>query len=363
MTLKAVAAEIGRTHANLLHHFGSAAGLQGAACAIDRRFGHQPASPTPSSAPAPARPMRATSSTGPSTPSAAKGAGALAAWMILTGNRDALDPILDSIRGLVAQLSVGHEEHHVAESTLSLVLSALGDSLLGAPIADALGLPRDTARELAAERLRARLDADHSAELATDGVARSRLERVERKLGQSLEELGPGLVTGAADDDPSGIATYSQAGAQFGYGLLWTMLLMLSADVGGAAGQRAHRPGHRRRPRQQSRRHLPEAVSSACWSRSSLIANIINIGADLSAMAEAAQLVVGGGQHVFVIAFALVSILLQLFVPYQQYARILKWLTLSLFAYVGGAPRRAHRLVRGARSASSCPATSAATRC
>jgi hypothetical protein len=90
-----------------------------------------------------------------------EGAGPLAAWMILTGNRDALNPILDSIRGLVAQLSVGHEEHRVAESTLALVLNALGDALLGGPIAEALGLPRDTARELAAERLRQRLEADH----------------------------------------------------------------------------------------------------------------------------------------------------------------------------------------------------------
>ena len=90
-----------------------------------------------------------------------EGAGALAAWMILTGNRDALNPILDSIRGLVSQLTVGHEAHHVAESTLALVLSALGDALLGPSIADALRLPRDAARELAAERLRARLEADH----------------------------------------------------------------------------------------------------------------------------------------------------------------------------------------------------------
>jgi hypothetical protein len=82
--------------------------------------------------------------------------------MILTGNRDALDPILDSIRGLVSQLAIGHEEHHVAQSTLALVLNALGDSLLGGPIAEALGLPHDTARELAAERLRYRLTADRS---------------------------------------------------------------------------------------------------------------------------------------------------------------------------------------------------------
>jgi hypothetical protein len=91
-----------------------------------------------------------------------EGAGALAAWMILTGNRDALNPILDSIRGLVAQLSAGHEENRVAETTLSLVLGALGDSLLGAPIAEALDLPRDTARELAAERLRTRLQTDRT---------------------------------------------------------------------------------------------------------------------------------------------------------------------------------------------------------
>jgi hypothetical protein len=90
-----------------------------------------------------------------------EGAGALAAWMILTGNRDALNPILDSIRDLVAQLSVGHEEQQVAESTLTLVLNALGDSLLGVPIAEALGLPRDTARELAAARLRHRLELEN----------------------------------------------------------------------------------------------------------------------------------------------------------------------------------------------------------
>ena len=90
-----------------------------------------------------------------------EGAGALAAWMIITGNRDALNPILDSIRGLVAQLAVGHDAHHVAESTLSLVLNALGDSLLGPPIAEALGLPRDAARDLAAQRLRHRFEAEH----------------------------------------------------------------------------------------------------------------------------------------------------------------------------------------------------------
>ena len=160
VTLKAVAAEIHRTHANLLHHFGSAAGLQGElaksiadsvndsiAEAVDRAR----------SGDADAREIvdQCFDAFGK------EGAGALAAWMILTGNRDALNPILDSIRGLVAQLALGHEEHHVAESTLSLVLNALGDSLLGPPIAEALGLPRDAARDLAAQRLRHRLEVEH----------------------------------------------------------------------------------------------------------------------------------------------------------------------------------------------------------
>ena len=90
-----------------------------------------------------------------------EGAGALAAWMILSGNRDALDPILESIRVLVAQLSVGHEEHHVPESTLWLVLAALGDSLLGAPITNALGLQREAARRIATAALRSDIAARH----------------------------------------------------------------------------------------------------------------------------------------------------------------------------------------------------------
>jgi AcrR family transcriptional regulator len=160
VTLKAVAAEVGRTHANLLHHFGSAAGLQG-------ELARAIADSVTSSITEAVERARAGEADardvidGTFDAFGREGAGALAAWMILTGNRDALNPILDSLRGLVAQLSVGHEEHHVAESTLALVLSALGDALLGGPIAEALGLPRDTARELAAERLRQRLEQDH----------------------------------------------------------------------------------------------------------------------------------------------------------------------------------------------------------
>lgn len=160
VTLKAVAAKVGRTHANLLHHFGSAAGLQAElarsiagrvtgsiAEAVERaRVGE--------------RDVREVVD-GTFDAFDREGAGALAAWMILSGNRDALNPILDSIRALVAQLRVGHEEHHVPESTLWLVLAALGDSLLGEPITSALGLERDAARRIASDALRAEITARH----------------------------------------------------------------------------------------------------------------------------------------------------------------------------------------------------------
>ncbi len=160
VTLKAVAAKIGRTHANLLHHFGSAAGLQAdlarsiaervtgtIAEAVERaRVGEKDVREVVD---------------GTFDAFDREGAGALAAWMILSGNRDALNPILDSLRGLVAQLRVGHEEHHVPESTLWLVLAALGDSLLGEPITSALGLQRDAARRIATELLRKEIEARH----------------------------------------------------------------------------------------------------------------------------------------------------------------------------------------------------------
>jgi AcrR family transcriptional regulator len=147
VTLKAVAARIGRTHANLLHHFISAKVTTQIADAVERARNGE------------ADTREIVDGTfdafGPG------GAGALAAWMILSGNRDALNPILDSIRTLVEQLTVGHEEHHVAESTLWLVLGALGDSLLGPEIAEALGLPRDSARTIAAQGLRAEIESRH----------------------------------------------------------------------------------------------------------------------------------------------------------------------------------------------------------
>ncbi len=160
VTLKAVSAEIGRTHANLLHHFGSAAGLQKElARSIAEQVTGSIAVSVERARAGQADPRDIVDQTFDAF--GKEGAGALAAWMILTGNRDALNPILDSLRGLVSQLSVGHEDHHVAETTLSLVLKALGDSLLGAPIAEALGLDRNAGRESATKRLRAQIEALH----------------------------------------------------------------------------------------------------------------------------------------------------------------------------------------------------------
>jgi AcrR family transcriptional regulator len=160
VTLKAVAARIGRTHANVLHHFGSAAGLQSALA------GQISAQVTSRITIAVEKARNGEADTREIVDKTFDvfgkgGAGALAAWMILSGNRDALNPILDSIRTLVEQLTVGHEEHHVAESTLWLVLAALGDSLLGPEIAQALGLPRDSARTIATQGLRTEIEARH----------------------------------------------------------------------------------------------------------------------------------------------------------------------------------------------------------
>jgi NRAMP (natural resistance-associated macrophage protein)-like metal ion transporter len=149
----------------------------------------------------------------------------------------------------------------------------------------------------------------------------------------SLKELGPGLITGAADDDPSGIATYSQAGAQFGLNLLWTVVLTyplmvgiqtISARIGVVTGK-----GLAANMRQLLPRWLCLSIVFLF-----VIANTINIAADIAAMGEALQLVVGGGEHGHAIVFGIVSLLLQVFVPYHKYVRVLKWLTLSLLAYV-----------------------------
>ena len=148
-----------------------------------------------------------------------------------------------------------------------------------------------------------------------------------------LKVLGPGLITGASDDDPSGIATYSQAGAQFGYGMAWTMLLTyplmaavqeISARIGRTTGQGL--AGN-------ISRLYPSPVVYGLVALL-LIANVINIGANLGAMGEALGLLIGGPHLVYVLAFGLVCAALQIFLKYTRYVSVLKWLTLVLFAYV-----------------------------
>ena len=151
-----------------------------------------------------------------------------------------------------------------------------------------------------------------------------------------LKKLGPGLITGAADDDPSGIATYSQAGAQFGFNMLWTVLftypLMVGIQVVSARIGRVS--GHGLAT--NIRKHYP-AWLLYCVVGLLLIANTINIAADVSAMGEALKLIVGGPGQIYAVAFGVVSLLLQVFIPYRRYVRILKWLTLALLAYVATA--------------------------
>jgi AcrR family transcriptional regulator len=152
VTLKAVAAEIGKTHANLLHHFGSAAELQAdLARSISERVTSGIAEAVERSRAGEVDPIAIVDRTFDAF--GREGAGALAAWMILSGNRDALNPILESIHQLVDRLGEGHEDRAVHENTLWLVLAAIGDALLGQPMAAALGLPRERARELARRQL------------------------------------------------------------------------------------------------------------------------------------------------------------------------------------------------------------------
>ena len=162
--------------------------------------------------------------------------------------------------------------------------------------------------------------------MAGEGSRQSALRRVWRALG-------PGLVTGAADDDPSGIATYSQAGAQFGYALTWTMFLtlpfMAAIQIISACIGWETRRGLARNIAQQ----LPPAVLYLLVALL-VVANTINIAADLAAMGEALTLVVGGPAVVFAAMFGVVGLVLEVFLPYHRYAGVLKFLTLVLFVYV-----------------------------
>ena len=148
-----------------------------------------------------------------------------------------------------------------------------------------------------------------------------------------LKRLGPGLITGASDDDPSGIGTYSQAGAQLGFGIGWTMLFTypLMAAIQEIAARIGRVTGHG--VVGNVRRTFPATV---VWFLIVFlfVANTINIAADLAAMADALKLLVGGFSLLYVVAFGTLSVLAQIFFDYDRYVRVLKWLTLCLFAYV-----------------------------
>jgi NRAMP (natural resistance-associated macrophage protein)-like metal ion transporter len=159
-------------------------------------------------------------------------------------------------------------------------------------------------------------------------------EEEDRSGVPLLKRLGPGLITGAADDDPSGIATYSQAGAQFGYGLLWSVVfttpLMIGIQIVSARIGRVTGHGLAANIRDHFPRPLLYFIVFLL-----LVANTINIAADLGVMGDALVLLAGGQSSIYIVFFALVSLTLQIFIPFPRYAPILKWLTLALFAYVG----------------------------
>ena len=148
-----------------------------------------------------------------------------------------------------------------------------------------------------------------------------------------VQQIGPGLITGAADDDPSGIATYSQAGAQFGFHMLWTMLFtyplmvgiqMVSARIGCITG---------RGLAANVKAVFPRPVLYGIVGLL-LVANTINVAADIAAMGEALRLLIGGSAHLYSVLFGVTCLGLQVYLSYQTYVRYLKWLTLALLSYV-----------------------------
>jgi Mn2+/Fe2+ NRAMP family transporter len=163
-------------------------------------------------------------------------------------------------------------------------------------------------------------------------VKHSRRLLWERLKEHPLARVGPGLITGVADDDPSGIATYSQAGAQFGLNMLWTMpvafplmaaVQSLCARIGRVTG---------RGLAANIKSAFPPGVLTGVVLLL-LIANTLNIAADVAAMGETAELVTGFDRHAMTAFFVVLTLLLQVFIPYHRYVRLLKWLTLSLLAY------------------------------
>ena len=166
--------------------------------------------------------------------------------------------------------------------------------------------------------------------MKTDQAIASKPSNPVRRL---LHLLGPGLITGASDNDPSGVATYSQAGAQFGFGMLWAVIFVypfmggiqdISARIGRVTGHGI--AGN-------LRRHYSKRLTYALVGLM-VLANIINLGADIGAMGEALHLINGAPAFLFAAGVAILSLVLQIAVPYTKYASVLKWLTLTLFTYV-----------------------------
>src|SRR5580698_4628112 len=162
-----------------------------------------------------------------------------------------------------------------------------------------------------------------------DGILRMLWTRLKE---HPLARLGPGLITGVADDDPSGIATYSQAGAQFGLNLLWTMPLAfpLMAAIQSMCGRIGRVTG------KGLAANIKEAFPPVVLQGAVLllvVANTLNIAADVAAMGEVSELATGWDRHLMTAILALSSLLLQIFIPYHRYVAYLKWLTLSLLAY------------------------------
>lgn len=175
---------------------------------------------------------------------------------------------------------------------------------------------------------------DDMTQVITTPPPAGRIGLWQRVRSHPLARVGPGIITGAADDDPSGIATYSQAGAQFGLQMLWTMPLAyplmsaiqcMCAYIGRATGQGLAANIKSAFP--------PPVLKGVVLAL--LVANTLNIAADLAAMGEAGALVTGVDRHVMTAVFVMVTLLLQIFVPYDRYVFFLRWLTLSLLAYVG----------------------------
>lgn len=167
----------------------------------------------------------------------------------------------------------------------------------------------------------------------TEASALAFAARIGRGPRMWLRELGPGLITGAADDDPSGIVTYSQAGAAFGYSLGWSVILTLpfmvavqeiSARLGRVTGQGLAAA---------LKRHAPKPVLVALVGLL-VIANVINLGADIGAMAAVTQLLFGGPQSLYALGVAVLCASAEIWLAYKRYVRLLKWLTVSLLAYV-----------------------------